>query len=96
MKMVVLLFFSLLGSCSTLEKRDKTFVATAFSFNLFGLQIPENPHVRIEKILPKEKKEIKTLIASPNNFETLPGIILRVIGLSYIQIAGELLSSKRS
>ena len=94
MKTIILLFFGLLGSCSTLERRNETFIATAFSFNILGLQIPENPHVRIEKILPKEKKEIKTLIASPNNFETLPGVILRLIGLSYIQIAGEVLYVK--
>lgn len=90
---VFLLCFTMLG-CASFDKGDKTFVATAFSLNLLGLQIPENSHANAESLLPKDGIAIKNVIGLPTGWETFPGAVMRIIGIGYTQISGEIVSHK--
>ncbi len=88
-KSITLFIFScLLIGCASLEQRQNTFVATGLSFQLLGLQIPDDSYTLAEEKLPKNGAQIRGVYHVPSSWETFIGALFRIIGIGVTQISG--------
>jgi len=91
MKLKVLVFVLVFGgltSCTGIRRSGEQFTAHAESFNILGLQIPEDDYKAAMKQVPAGS-EIHTVEASANDWTSILGGFNKIIGFSGTLISGK-------
>ena len=84
------LTLALLSGCSGLRTTDETFSSHAENFNLLFMQFPGGDTQERAMALVPANAEVTTLISTPNDTDSLIGILSRIIGIDYTTVNGEL------
>ena len=84
------LTLALLSGCSGLRTTDETFTSHAENFNLLFMQFPGGDTQERAMALVPPGAEIKTLISTPNDTDSLIGVMSRLLGVDYTTVNGEL------
>ena len=87
-KLTLVMLAFLLSNCSSLEVRNKNYIASGYSFNLLGLKIPDDSLVLAEKEIPKEAETKNIIHHTPSSWSSLVGTLNRIIGVGFTQISG--------
>lgn len=77
-----------LSSCTGIRRSGDQFTAHAESFNILGLQIPEDDYKAAMKQVPAGA-DIHTVGASPNDWTSILGGLNKIIGFSGTQVSGK-------
>ncbi|NRB66270.1 MAG: hypothetical protein HRU48_02710 [Vibrio sp.] len=87
-KLLCILGVMSLAGCSGITHNDEVYTAHAESFNIVGLQIPGNTQDRAMELVP-EGATVETIQATDSDTDSVLGIINRIIGIDYVQVAGK-------
>ncbi|KJY87568.1 MULTISPECIES: hypothetical protein [Vibrio] len=87
-KLLCILGVMSLAGCSGITHNEEVYTAHAESFNIVGLQIPGNTQDRAMELVP-EGATVETIQATNSDTDSVLGIINRIIGIDYVQIAGK-------
>ena len=77
-----------LGSCTGIRRSGDQFTAHAESFNILGLQIPEDDYKAAMKQVPAGA-DIHTVEATANDWTSVWGGFNKIIGFSGTAISGK-------
>ncbi len=77
-----------LASCSGVRTRGDNFTAHGDSLNLLGFQIPGDDYEAALKRVP-EGAQIHTVSSAPSDWDSVLGVINRIIGIGYTEISGK-------
>ncbi len=91
---VVLLSLAMAG-CAELHQRDDRFIATGVSANILFIQLPGNPMEMANAKVPPGA-EVTNINGSPNEINSVPGFLSRLIGFGWAQIGGKVPRGYRS
>ncbi|CAM2955372.1 hypothetical protein [Vibrio neptunius] len=87
-KLLCILGVMSLAGCSGITHNEEVYTAHAESFNIVGLQIPGNTQDRAMELVP-EGATVETIQATNSDTDSVLGIINRIIGIDYVQVAGK-------
>lgn len=88
-KYVVLsLLLCAVSACSGMQKTGDTFTVHSESFNIVGFQIPGGEYAKARSMVPAGA-EVHTVHANPSDWDSLLGVLNRIIGVSYTEISGK-------
>ena len=76
-----------MGGCSGIRQTDKVFVAWGATQNLFGLPLVGDDMEAALSHVP-EGATITNINASPRSWETFPGFLNNLLGVTFTQIGG--------
>lgn len=85
---VIGLVVACLTSCTGIRRSGDQFTAHAESFNILGLQIPEDDYKAAMKQVPAGA-DIHTVGASANDWTSVLGGLNKILGFSGTQISGK-------
>jgi len=77
-----------LCSCTGIRRSGDQFTAHAESFNILGLQIPEDDYKAAMKQVPAGA-DIHTVDSTPNDWTSIWGGFNKIIGFSGTEISGK-------
>ena len=77
-----------LTACSGMRQSGPHVTAHAESFNILGLRIPGDSHEAAMAQLPPGT-QVHTIDSKPSDWTSLPGIVNRLIGISYTEVSGQ-------
>ncbi len=77
-----------LSSCTGMRRSGDQFSAHAESFNILGLQIPEDDYKNAMKQVPAGA-EIHTIESTPNDWTSVIGGLNKILGISITRISGK-------
>ena len=81
---------ALLSGCSGLRTTDETFSSHAENFNLLFMQFPGGDTQERAMALVPPGATVTTLISTPNDTDSLIGVLSRLLGVDYTTVNGEL------
>ena len=84
------LTIALLSGCSGLRTTDETFSSHAENFNLLFMQFPGGDTQERAMALFFFLFIVRTLISTPNDTDSLIGVLSRLLGVDYTTVNGEL------
>lgn len=86
-KLILLAALAASASCAGMRDNGDSYTAHAEAFNLFGLQIPHDDYQAAWDQVP-EGGEVVTIASTPSDWDSVVGILNRIIGFSSTQISG--------
>jgi len=86
-KLLLLGVLAASASCAGMRENGDSYTAHAEAFNLFGLQIPHDDYEAAWAEVP-EGTEVVTIASTPSDWDSVLGVLNRIIGFSSTQISG--------
>lgn len=86
-RLILLAALAATASCSGMRDNGDSFTAHAEAFNLFGLQIPGDDYEAAWAEVPDDA-EIVTISSTPSDWDSVVGVLNRILGFSTTQISG--------